>query len=91
MFSASSEYSSLPTVFLSHKHDNLKDMRGVMGLLEDLSVNVYIDSMDNRMPNQTNGETALRIKKVIEFCNKFILLATDRAIESYWCNWELGI
>lgn len=91
MFSASSEYSSIPTVFLSHKHDDLKDMRGVMGMLEDLGVKVYIDSMDNKMPNQTNGETALRIKKVIEYCNKFILLATDKAIESYWCNWELGI
>ena len=43
------------------------------------------------MPNQTSGETALRIKEIIKRCNKFVLLATDNAIESYWCNWELGI
>ncbi|MBR8537010.1 toll/interleukin-1 receptor domain-containing protein [Carboxylicivirga sediminis] len=90
-FSASSEYTSKPTVFLSHKHDDLKDMRGFMGTLQKHGAKVYIDSMDNRMPNQTSGDTAKRIKEVIKFCDKFILLATDKAIESYWCNWELGI
>jgi hypothetical protein len=90
MFSAS-DYSLKPTVFLSHKHDDLKDMRGFMGKLQDLGAKVYIDSMDNKMPNQTSGDTAKRIKEVIKYCNKFILLATDKAIESYWCNWELGI
>ena len=91
MFSSRSAYSSKPTVFLSHKHDDLDDARGVIGELESIGAKVYIDSMDNKMPEQTSGETALRIKEVIKFCNKFILLATDRAIESYWCNWELGI
>jgi hypothetical protein len=43
------------------------------------------------MPDQTTGETAARIKEVIKYCDKFILLATEKAIESYWCNWELGI
>ena len=45
MFSAS-DYSSKPTVFLSHKHDDLKDMRGFMGKLQGLGAKVYIDSMD---------------------------------------------
>ncbi len=84
-------YSPIPTVFLSHKHDDLEDVKGVIGILENLGAKVYIDSMDNKMPEQTSGETALRIKEVIRYCNKFILLATDRAIESFWCNWELGI
>jgi len=90
-FSASSEYSPKPTVFLSHKHDDLKDLRGIMGMLENIGSKIYIDSMDNKMPGETSGETAKRIKEVIKFCRKFILLATDKAIESYWCNWELGI
>lgn len=79
------------TVFLSHKHSDLKDLEGVMGLLKELGAKVYIDSMDNKMPGQTSGETTLRIKAVIKFCKKFILMATEKAIESYWCNWELGI
>lgn len=90
-FSASSEYSYKPTVFISHKHEDLKDLRGIIGMLEKIGAKIYIDSMDNKMPNETNGDTAKRIKEVIKFCKKFILLATDKAIESYWCNWELGI
>lgn len=89
-FSASKEYGYKSTVFLSHKHDDLKDLRGVIGVLEQLGAKIYIDSMDNKMPKQTSGDTAKRIKEVIKFCKKFILLATDKAIESYWCNWELG-
>ncbi len=42
------------------------------------------------MPKQTSGKTANNIKKRITACDKFILLATDGAIESKWCNWELG-
>jgi predicted peroxiredoxin len=91
LFSAKNSYSSIPTVFLSHKHDDLKDLRGVMGLLKELGVKIYIDSMDNKMPEQTSGDTANRIKEVIKYCDKFILLATEKAIESFWCNWELGI
>jgi len=90
-FSAQKEYKIKPTVFLSHKHEDLTDLRGLIGILEDLGAKVYIDSMDNKMPEQTCGDTAKRIKEVIKFCDKFILLGTTKAIESYWCNWELGI
>jgi hypothetical protein len=93
-FSASKAHDTKTTVFLSHKHKDLEEIEeatGVIELLEDLGAKVYIDSMDNKMPNQTSGETATRIKEVIKYCDKFILLATQKAIESYWCNWELGI
>ena len=60
--SITASYSPKPTVFLSHKHDDLKDLQGVMGELQNLGAKVYIDSMDNKMPDQTSGETALRIK-----------------------------
>lgn len=93
-FDAGSTFSSQPTVFLSHKHDDLEDLKELVGftdLLESLGAKIYIDSLDNTMPHQTCGDTAKRIKQIIQFCNKFILLATDRAITSHWCNWELGI
>ena len=90
-FSESSEYSYKPTVFLSHKHEDLKDLRGVIGMLEECGAKVYIDSMDNKMPDETSEKTAKRIKEVINYSKKFIFLATEKAIESYWCNWELGI
>ena len=80
-----------PTVFISHKHDDLDDLKGVLGFLDQqYEVKVYIDSRDPSMPAITSGETALRIKQRIDKCKKFILLATNGAIESKWCNWELG-
>ena len=90
-FSFKNKAQYKPTVFLSHKHSDLEDLQGVMGMLEELGAKIYIDSMDNKMPEQTSGETAQRIKEVIKTCKKFVLLATEKAIESYWCNWELGI
>jgi hypothetical protein len=79
------------TIFLSHKHDELDDLRDIIGFLEhNYNTKVYIDSQDPSMPKVTSGETATRIKDRITKCNKFILLATNDAIESKWCNWELG-
>ncbi|MCK7486653.1 MAG: toll/interleukin-1 receptor domain-containing protein [Bacillus subtilis] len=49
-----------------------------------------IDSQDPSIPMKTSGEAAEIIKKSINACHKFILLATNAAIESKWCNWELG-
>lgn len=79
------------TVFISHKHDDLGDLKGVLGFLQrTYDVKVYIDSQDPTMPKVTSAETALNIRKRIKQCDKFILLATNGAIESKWCNWELG-
>lgn len=84
-------YASYTTVFLSHKHDDLDDLKDVIGFLQtQYGVKVYIDSRDPAMPPFTSGETAINIKSRIKQCNKFILLATNGAIESKWCNWELG-
>ena len=83
--------SGKTTVFISHKHDDLEDLMGVLGFLEQkYGVKVYIDSKDPTMPKVTSAITASNIKRRIEQCHKFILLATNAAIESKWCNWELG-
>ncbi len=87
----SNVYIRKTRVFLSHKHDDLDDLNGVIGMLEkSFNIEVYIDSIDEKMPKITSGETAKRIKETIKECDKFILLATEGAIESKWCNWELG-
>lgn len=79
------------TVFISHKHDDLDEIKGLIGFLEKrYGVKAYIDSWDKSMPKKTSGVTASRIKQKIKNCDKFILLATNGAIESKWCNWELG-
>lgn len=78
------------TVFLSHKHNEKEVLENVMVLLKKVGVKVYIDWKDDEMPDETSGETAVRIKNKIEENKKFILLATNAAISSKWCNWELG-
>ena len=79
------------SVFISHKHDDLNNLKEVIGFLEsEYNVNAYIDSKDSSLPEKPSSETAKRIKERIDQCDKFILLATNKAIESKWCNWELG-
>ncbi len=90
-FSAGERKSSKSTVFISHKHSDLEDLKGLIGYLEQYyNVVCYIDSEDPGMPGVTSGATAERIKKIIQTTDRFILLATDDAIASKWCNWELG-
>ena len=80
------------TVFISHKHDDLDEIQGFITYLEkEYHVTTYIDSMDKGMPMNTCAGTAERIKQVIGNSNKFILLATNNALSSKWCNWEVGI
>jgi len=80
------------TVFISHKHSDLQDLDGLLNYLKkEHNVVPYIDSMDKRMPQETCADTAVRIKEVINSCERFLLLATNKALESKWCNWEVGI
>lgn len=89
------EEKTISTVFLSHNHDDLEDSKeaaAIINMLEkNYNVKVYIDSRDPTMPKHTSGKTAARIKQRIKTCDKFLLLATDHAMASYWCNWELGV
>ncbi|WP_318344372.1 toll/interleukin-1 receptor domain-containing protein [Flagellimonas baculiformis] len=78
------------TVFLSHKHDDSEVLEHVIEMFTSLGVKVYVDWQDEDMPTKTSGETAVKIKEKIKENDKFILLATENAIQSKWCNWELG-
>lgn len=83
--------SNKVTVFLSHKHDETELLTGAISFLKQQGVDVYVDWMDSGMPTHTSGETAKRIKEKIKENDKFILLASEAAINSKWCNWELGL
>ena len=83
-------YHGEVTVFLSHNHRDKDVLENVIGELKSLGVNVYVDWNDEFMPYVTSGETARRIKEKIRNSKKFILIATEAAIASKWCNWELG-
>jgi hypothetical protein len=78
-------------IFLSHKHDELEHLEGAISFLKRHGVEIYVDWLDDGMPKTTSGITAVRIKEKIKENDKFILLATEGAINSKWCNWELGL
>lgn len=78
-------------IFLSHKHGESEYLEGAISFLKSYGVDVYVDWMDEEMPKTTSGQTAVRIKQKIKGNDKFILLATEGAINSKWCNWELGL
>lgn len=78
-------------IFLSHKHDEREFLEGAISLLKSYGVDIYVDWLDEGMPKTTSGQTAVRIKQKIKSNDKFILLATEGAIDSKWCNWELGL
>jgi hypothetical protein len=88
---SSSRDKSKPMVFLSHKHDELSILQDVVAFLNAEGVEIYVDWMDEDMPAYTNAKTALRLKEKIKVSDKFILVATPNAINSKWCNWELGL
>jgi hypothetical protein len=78
-------------IFLSHKHDEQDNLEGAISLLKSFGVDIYVDWLDEGMPKTTSGVTAVKIKQRIIENHKFIFLATEGAINSKWCNWELGL
>ena len=89
-FKSESKYQKV-TIFLSHKHDEIEELDSAISFLKQFDVEVYVDWLDEGMPKKTSGITAARIKMKIKENTKFIFLATQSAIDSKWCNWELGL
>lgn len=83
--------SSKIGIFLSHSHQDKTLIKDAITFFKTINVTVYVDWLDQGMPVKTNGETAQKIKSKIKSLEKFILLATNSAVNSKWCNWELGI
>ncbi|GAA0875197.1 hypothetical protein GCM10009118_16060 [Wandonia haliotis] len=86
-----SESTARTSVFLSHSHHDKVLIAQAKTFFEGLGIAVYVDWADSTMPEQTNGLTAQKIKRQIQKNDKFVLLATNNAISSKWCNWEVGI
>lgn len=83
--------AAITTIFLSHSHKDADIVNQAVELLGSQGIAIYVDWKDPSMPSVTTPESARRIKGRIRECAKFVLLATDNAIESKWVPWELGI
>lgn len=86
-----SKRRSTTSVFLSHAHLDKDLVQQAQIIFKNLGIEVYVDWMDESMPQVCSGITANNIKVKIQTNEKFVLLASDRAIASKWCNWEVGI
>ena len=86
-----SKDKSTTSVFLSHSHHDKALIVQAKTFFENLGISIYVDWADETMPEKTNGITAQKIKRQIYKNDKFVLLATNSAITSKWCNWEVGI
>ncbi len=87
-----SKTNSTTSIFLSHSHSDKDVIEQAKIFFENLGINIYVDWADKTMPENPNGVTAQKIKnQIISINDKFVLLATNNAVASKWCNWELGI
>lgn len=86
-----SKNRSATSVFLSHAHLDKDLVEQAQAIFKNLGIKVYVDWMDESMPQVCSGITADNIKTKIQANEKFVLLASDSAIASKWCNWEVGI
>jgi hypothetical protein len=82
--------SSEPYIFISHKHSEEEYVYRLRDILKRYGFAGYVDWEDDDMPPTTSADTAKKLKSKIKQSNKFILIATQSAIESKWCNWEVG-
>jgi hypothetical protein len=87
-----SKATSTTSIFLSHSHADRDVIEQAKIFFENLGISIYVDWADKTMPESTNGITAQKIKnQIISINDKFVLLATEKAVASKWCNWEVGI
>lgn len=78
------------SVFLSHKHEDIEYLNRVRSILESMNAYVYVDWADPAMQHPTDRTTAEALKERIRSYDKFIFIASNAAIHSEWCNWEIG-
>ena len=86
-----SESEARITVFLSHSHKDKDLVKGLIELLAEQGIYIYVDWNDSDMPRITSGETARKIKERIKELQLFFFLATENGLNSKWCPWELGV
>jgi hypothetical protein len=78
-------------VFLCHSHKDRDLVMKLISVFQKYNVDVYIDWLDEEMPQAPTGETAQKIKRRISEAKSLYYLATKNSMLSLWCPWEIGI
>lgn len=77
-------------VFLSHSHLDRELVLSVVSLVERAGVPVYVDWLDDGLPEATSSQTANKLRNKIRERDRFIVLGTQNGLNSKWVPWELG-
>jgi hypothetical protein len=88
--SATHSSEAAVTVFLSHSHKDRALIQPALAFLRSHGVKIYVDWMDDGMPDVVSGETAKKLKDRIKQQKKFLVLVTENSKDSRWVPWELG-
>lgn len=78
------------TIFLSHSSKDRELLTPAIAFLRSHGVSVFVDWMDQGMPDVVSGETAKRIKQKVREQKKFMVMVTENSKDSRWVPWELG-
>ena len=78
-------------IFLSYRRKDSQYVRPIVEILKKLGAKIYIDYLDESLPEKPNTETAAILRSRIQKSDKFILMATPNSSESKWIPWELGL
>src|SRR6266487_6505671 len=87
---ALNSYEAEVTIFLSHSHKDRALIEPALAFLRSHGVKLYVDWMDEGMPDVVSGETAKKLKERIQQQKKFLVLVTENSKDSRWVPWELG-
>jgi hypothetical protein len=79
-------------VFLSHSSKDADLVLGVMALLEDQGLKVYVDWHSDPQMKRENvtSETAELLRTRMKQSRSLVYLATENSSSSKWMPWELG-
>jgi hypothetical protein len=78
------------SAFLCHSHKDENLVLGMLVLLEEEGIELYVDWKDHAMPEITDKTTASKIQQKIRERDIFLFLATGNSKASRWCPWEIG-
>lgn len=78
------------TAFLCHSHKDEALVKGLIVIFREAGVDLYVDWLDQTMPEKPNKVTAQKIQNRIKTANIFLFLATANSKASRWCPWEIG-
>jgi hypothetical protein len=85
------QYKYEKRIFLSYRRKDNEYIDPVVRFLKKLEANIYIDYLDDTLPDIPSPKTAEILRERIKKSDKFILFATPNSNDSNWIPWELGL